>query len=498
MHCQCNGDLVQFEHMASATKNIFWLSLSRVIALLLLGIAYIFLFRYLGTYRTGQHQFVLSYVTIFGIIVDFGIQQYIIKQMSENPSRVKSYFQHFLAIEILLALLVYGTLLIIAKLNGYEPIVFQAIALAGLGMVANALTYPFLSVMSAFQDLRKVALINFLNSLVNIIVIFLTIFFHRSIVFLVSNQLIFGIMGLILYSRFVRTHIPQLHIWAGFKQLDRTLVRKILIAAIPFAMLVGFSTIYNRIDMVLITKFLGYEQTGLYAAAYKFFDLIAFFPSVVSFSLYPVFTGLMAQRDMAQLRLMFEKYLRFMIFASVPMAVAGSILSAKIIALLAGPEFAASAPVLSVLVFAPAILFIYIVANALVISQLTRFAVIITGINVIINVVGNIILLPRIGIVGAAAMTILSEALQGIFYFYMVRSRIMEFRFWDFAWQPVVASIVMGILLWYVRSIPLLMSVLVGSAAYLIALWVLRYFKADDIEFIKSILKRTRLQARPS
>ncbi len=482
--------------MASASKNIFWLSISRVIALLLLGVAYIFLFRYLGTYRTGQHQFVLSYVTIFAIIVDFGIQQYIIKQMSENPSRVKVYFQHFLAIEIVLALLVYAALILIAKLNHYEPIVFESIALAGIGMVANALTYPFLSVMSAFQDLRKVALINFLNSMVNVVIIFTTIIFHQSIVFLVSNQLIFGIMGLVLYSQFVRKHIPKLHIFVGFKTLDGVLVRKILVAAIPFALLVGFSTIYNRIDMVLISKFLGYEQTGLYAAAYKFFDLIAFFPSIVSFSLYPVFTSLMAQKDMAQLRVMFEKYLRFMIFAAVPMAVAGSILSAKIIGLLAGPEFAASAQTLSILVFAPAILFIYIVANALVISQLTRFAVIITGINVAINVIGNIILLPKVGIVGAAIMTIISEAIQGIFYFYIVRSRIMPFHFWRFAWQPLFASLVMGVILWFIRGMPLIASVIIGGTIYLVCLAVLRYFEPGDISFLTSVLRRTRINPK--
>jgi O-antigen/teichoic acid export membrane protein len=66
--------------MASASKNIFWLSVSRVAALVLLFLAYAQLFRYLGPHSSGQYQFVLSFVTIFGIIVDFGIQQYIIKK----------------------------------------------------------------------------------------------------------------------------------------------------------------------------------------------------------------------------------------------------------------------------------------------------------------------------------------------------------------------------------------------------------------------------------
>ena len=47
----------------------------------------------------------------------------------------------------------------------------------------------------------------------------------------------------------------------------------------PFALLVGFSAIYNRIDVVIITALKGYIQTGYYTAAYKIFDLLGFFGS---------------------------------------------------------------------------------------------------------------------------------------------------------------------------------------------------------------------------
>ena len=49
------------------------------------------------------------------------------------------------------------------------------------------------------------------------------------------------------------------------------------------------------------------------------------------------------------------------------------------------PGLRASAPVLAILIWAPAILFVYIPLNSLVISQLTKKAVLITGINVIVN-----------------------------------------------------------------------------------------------------------------
>ncbi|MDQ3018347.1 MAG: polysaccharide biosynthesis C-terminal domain-containing protein, partial [bacterium] len=256
----------------------------------------------------------------------------------------------------------------------------------------------------------------------------------------------------------------------------------------PFALLVGFSTLYNRIDVVLITKFLGYTETGFYGAAYKFFNLLSFFPAVVSHSLYPMFVSLMAQQKIADIRVTLERYLRFMFAIALPLGVGGTLLSKPIILLLAGEQFAPAAPVLAVLVWATAILFIYIVVNALVISQLTKYAMGITAANVLINVIGNIILLPRIGIIGAAIMTVVSEFAQGVFYFYIVRKKITRFKFLPLIWRPLLSSGVMGFAVWQVRDQHLFVAVIIGAVVYTISLLLLRFFEKNDVVFVKTLL----------
>ncbi len=470
--------------------------------MILLLIAYTQLFRYLGPYTSGQYQFVLSYVTIFGIIIDFGLQQYIIKKISEQPAEAKKYFQNFLAVEVVLALVIYGAMLVIAKLNHYEPVVFYAIMVSGLGTMLNGLAYPFLAVMSAFYDLKKVALINFINSLVNVAVIFSVIYFHKSIVLLASGPLIFAVIGLTLYYRFIKVHVPRPDILSAVRSLDWQLIRRIFVAALPFALLVGFSTIYNRIDVILITQFLGYTETGLYTAAYKFFELVSFFPAIVSHSLYPVFAALMAQNDLITVRQTIEKYLRFLLALALPIGVGGMLLARPVITFLAGPQFADAAPVLAILIWAPAVLFVYIIANSLVISQLTKFAVVITGVNVLVNVAGNLLLLPHIGIRGAAIMTVASEAIQGIFYFYFVRRKITEFSFWRYVWQPALASAIMGLALLKLRgfnltsgtdtlalAVNLALWIVAGALVYFAALAALKFFRKDDVSFIKNFVR---------
>src|SRR4051812_40072066 len=113
------------------SKNIFWLTASRIAALVMLFLAYTRLFRYLGPYGSGQYQFILSYVLIFATVVDFGIQQFITKKISEQPERTKEYFQNFFSFEIVVAALLYIALIVIAALKHYDQAVFYGIGLAG-------------------------------------------------------------------------------------------------------------------------------------------------------------------------------------------------------------------------------------------------------------------------------------------------------------------------------------------------------------------------------
>ncbi len=471
------------------SKNIFWLTFSRAVALALLFLAYTQLFRYLGPFGSGQYQFVLSYVLIFSTIVDFGVQQFITKRISEDPENTKKYFQNFFVFETFLAVLLYAALLVIAFFRHFDPIVIQAIAVTGLGMVANAMTYPFLAVMTARQDLRKVALINFINSCVNITIIFLAIWLKKYIVFLASIQLAFGIIDLILYRIFISKHIPAPGVFGALKQFDFSIIKNILKSAWPFALLVGFSAIYNRIDVIIITRMLDYTQTGLYTAAYKFFDILNFFPASVSHVLFPVLAALMAKSLIGEVRHTLEKYLRLMTVVALPVAVGGMVLSKKLILLIAGPEFISAAPVLSILIWAVAILFIYIPINSLVISQLTKKAVIITGANVFVNIVGNIILIPILGIKAAAIMTIVSESLQGIFYFYFVRASITKFKFLSILWKPAIAAAVMGLVLWKLPNVNVLIAVLVGTLIYALGLLVTRFISKEDLFLFKNFFR---------
>jgi O-antigen/teichoic acid export membrane protein len=417
-----------------------------------------------------------------------------------------------LAAEVVLAGFVYAVMMGYVLLRGYEPVIVSATAVAGAGLILYGLTIPFLTTLSAFQDLRRVAVVNFLSSLISAIVIFAAIGFGKYIVFLASSQAIFGAVSLLVYYRFLKKYIPEPRILHIFDHIDWKFLRSILLAALPFALLASFSTIYNRIDVVIITRLLGYSETGLYTAAYKVVDLTNFFPAVVSHSLYPLLTGLMAQRAVSVVRVTLEKYVRYMIAIALPIAVGGSLLARQLVLVLTGgnTDFLASADVLAILVWAIAILFIYITANSLVISQLTRLAVYVTGVNVVINIVGNFLLVPHYGIRGAAIMTVVSEFIQGVFYFYFIRKNITEFSLGKYFIRPVLAAGAMAIVLWFVRGwqpifvpeaasayhlLPLIVNAavpgLISLLVYVGTLFAFGFFGKDDVAFVRKLIGKS-------
>ncbi len=473
--------------MSKVSRNILSLVFSRVLAAALVFVGYASMFRYLGTYASGQYQFVLSYVLLFSVVVDFGIQQLVIKKVSENKEEAKKYLGHFFAVEFILALSIWIVLAAIAVWAGYDPLVRNGIFVAGFGMFLNALTIPHKSILSAHEDMHHIAVINFFDSVINVAVIFSAIFLGKSVVFLSLVQVFNGIMHILVYEYLIKRYVPKPELFNFLKALDFSLIQRMIKAALPFGMLVGFSIVYNKIDIIILTHFKGYAETGLYTAAYKFVDLLAFVPAVVSSSLYPFISSRLILNDKEVISASLEKYTRMMLALAIPLIVGGVLLAKKLIVVVGGADFFAGYVALEILVFASGILFIYAAVNSVMVNQLTKIAVKITFSNIVLNVVGNAILIPIYGLKAAAFMTVFSELVQATLYFYFVKTRIVNFKFFRYIWQPLFAALIMGVALWSFREKSLVLTIPLGLVVYFVALSVTGFVKKSDFLFISNL-----------
>ncbi len=477
---------------SKVSRNIITLVGSRIFAAVLVFVGYASLFRYLGTYVSGQHQFVLSFVTLFSVIADLGIQQLVIKKVSENLSESKKYLGTFFAVEFFLALALWLVLILIAFSGHYEPGVRNAMILAGFGMFLNAITVPHTSILSAHQDMKLIAAVNFLDSVVNVSIMFAAIFLHYHVVFLASVQAINGLLHILIYNHLIKRYVEKPDLLDHLRNLDLQLVKKMFLAALPFGMLIGFSVIYNKIDVIIVRELRGYGETGLYTAAYKFMDFLAFVPAVVTSSLYPFFSAQLKAGDTVSVKNALQNYTRIMIALGMPIAFGGFVLASKLIVVVGGDQFIEGASALRILVFASGVLFCYAAVNGIMVNQLTRLAVKITFANIFINVIGNLILIPIIGFKGAAMITLASESIQALAYFYFVRKKIVQFHVFRYFFQPIVASLIMALVLWQIKDYTLALTIPAGILVYFVAIFAVGFFKRSDLAMVKKLVSAQR------
>lgn len=460
--------------MQQIGKNIISLLFSRVIAGIILFLIYTRLIQYFGPNVAGQYGLIVAFLTVFNFFVDLGMQQLVIKKISENRAESGKYLTNYFGIQFLLGL---GFMLIldaIVLFGRYPDIVKHALYVTGFALLLSSLSMPFMSVINAFQRLGVIAKVNFANSVINASMMFLTIYLHKGVFFMSLVNLLVSAFDLVVYYFVVNRSFTKF----SFK-FDFPLWKTLFAINIPFALLTFFS-IYNRIDTLLLPHLRGFVETGYYTAVYKFWDTLAFLPAVVSASLYPFFAESLSLGKIADSRKVLEAYTRYMIALAVPSSVGAFVLSHRLTVAFFGDKFAPAAPALWLLVAAVSVLFIYSPVNSLIISQKTRAAVKITGFNLLFNLVLNLIFIRLYGFVAAAVLTLASECVQWMGYTYVIKKQVVDFDSLKYFAKPVAAALVMGALVHFMGSVNLWLVVAAAGTVYFVLLFALKFFRAED------------------
>ncbi len=156
---------------------------------------------------------------LFSVIVNFGIEQLVIREVSSDKRQARKYFGNFFMTELLLAAVVFIVLAGVAYLRHFEPIIMEAVLVLGFGMFLNALSVPHTAILSAYEDMHILAVVNFLDTLLNVVLIALAITFHFSIVFLALVQIGMGIMHWLVYQPILKRYLPGCGPWTSCASL---------------------------------------------------------------------------------------------------------------------------------------------------------------------------------------------------------------------------------------------------------------------------------------
>ncbi|MBA7659548.1 lipid II flippase MurJ [subsurface metagenome] len=244
------------------------------------------------------------------------------------------------------------------------------------------------------------------------IVLFLIIL-KLNVLGAVLSNICIGVISF-LYSYFLVKRLTKIKIRAS--AVDWGFLKKSL--AFGFKGYVGnlMSFLIYRLDMFLITFFLGTTQLGYYSLAVGLVEKIWLIPGSIAAVLLPRLTSTTKTEARKITPVVCRHTLLWVILAGLFMYFAAK----PLINLLYGVAFAPS--VLPLLILIPGILTVSmgkVLASDILSKGKPHYAMMLAFVAFIVNVVLNIILIPRWGIAGAAFASTVSYSLATVIWFWV-------------------------------------------------------------------------------
>jgi len=204
--------------------------------------------------------------------------------------------------------------------------------------------------------------------------------------------------------------------WLGrgtikFKLVDKKLISKILKISWPMGVYLLIFSAYDRaVDSLMIQRYLGAREVAWYGLAYKIYGVLIQPAYFLVNGIFPILSKKQIQSTSNNI---FKTSAIILFLSSVLVIIGVWLMAPMMVSILAGSEFGASVGVLRILIVA--LLFAYMghLVGFTLISKEGQKEMLGVGLIILIfNLIGNLVVIPRHGIMGAAMVTVLTEMLS--------------------------------------------------------------------------------------
>ena len=470
-------------------KNTIFLLVSQVINLLLAFLYMTYIARYLGPSGFGVLSFALAFTGIFAVFADFGLQLLITREVARDKNLTQKYLANFSLMKIILAVFAYGLIAVIINLMGYPRQTIQVVYLIGAYVICSAFTQMFYSTFQAYERMEFQAIGQLLNSVLMLVFIVVAISLGLDIVIFAYIYVAVAVVTLlysyiVMKSPFFKYSID----WVPtMLEMDRDFWKLTFKRVLPFGLTTVFVTSFYWISTIMLSVMKGDAMVGWYNASYRMVLILSFIPAAVIAAIYPVMSKLfITSQD--SLKMVHEKSLRYLAILAIPLGIGTTILASRFISLIFGSEYAESITALQILVWSEVFIFISMpFANLFNSMNKQVLTTVITGVCLIINVVFNLALIPRYGLIGASTTTVITEAVSLILCLVFAAGMKRGFSGKDIKYlaKVIVASILMGIYILLVHELNLILIIVSSVLLYFILLYAIKGIEKEDIALIK-------------
>lgn len=383
------------------TSWLFFERISRIVITLLIGI---YVARYLGPSNYGLLSYAQSFVVLFSAIATLGLDSIVIRDLVRNEKKRDELLGVTFVLKVAGSILLLGMLAVIVRFttnDNFTNLLILIIALAIIFQSFNAIDFYFRSkVLSKYTVYARTA-----SVVSSAIIKFLLIYFKMGLIYfaavMVIESVILAIVLIIMYTK------QKLNIFDWRIKFDSA--KRLLKDSWPLILSGIAISIYMRIDQVMIKEMVDTKGVGNYAVAVRLSEAWYFIPTAITSSVFPaIINAKKTGEKLYYARL--QKLYDLMTWLAIGIALPITFLANDIIRLLFGIQYQDAAGALRIYIWAGIFVFFGVVSTQYLIAEnYTKILFFRTFVGMMVNVILNIILIPKYGINGAAIATVLSQ-----------------------------------------------------------------------------------------
>jgi O-antigen/teichoic acid export membrane protein len=299
------------------------------------------------------------------------------------------------------------------------------------------------------------------------------------IAYVIAPLLVFVMLVPVLFKRYKFKDYAT----KNFKLISR----KLLDFGVPVTLTGVGGKVIGYIDVLLLTYFVSITEVGVYNVVLPSALLILFVARSVVSVIVPLVSEMWAKRDTEQIAGLLFAMKKFSFVLLTPVILTLVLFAREFITLFFGVEYVSGALALQIILIGTLFYVIGSINNG-VITAIGRPKIVtkIVGLAAFLNIVFNVILIPKYGIVGAAFSTAVSYVLiYGLATGKM--SAILKEKSNMLFWVKLVASTGFYVVMFYSVSSALggltgkIIALLVGLVAYFVGVLVLRIITFKEV-----------------
>lgn len=384
--------------------NTVWVFGERILRILSALIVGVWVTRYLGPNDFGIFTYAQSFVAIFLSFSTLGLNKILVRELVSTPDDENRLLGTTFVLQTVGSIILFLFLIIGIFLSDNDSLTNTIIVL----FASVTFLQSFGVIDLYFQSIVKSKLTVFISvtsliitSLIKITLILVNAPLIAFVLTVVFDGIYFAVGLIFLYSRQQKSVLG----WKFSKSLAISLLKD----SWPLILSGIFVSIYMKVDQVMIKELMDSNAVGLYSAAARLSEAWYFIPGVISASLYPAIVNAKKRSEGLYYQRLQRLY-DMLVVISFSIALPMTFLSDWLVHLLYGPEFIYSGKVLSIHIWAGLFVFLGVARGGWIVTEnLQRYTAVYLGAGMLANIVLNIILIPDMGILGAAYATLFSQ-----------------------------------------------------------------------------------------